>query len=132
MNCGCYRSLQTTIWQSIQQRLGPEWAKNVDVRRALALAIDKESLVDVLGGDSFYPVLNGFVPEGVAGDTDTFRAEGDADGYTLTYDPDQAKELLAELAMMRAIRFILLISIQTMESTVMWQLCCSRCGRLLA
>ena len=34
--------------------------------------------------------------------------------------------------MMRAIRFILLISIQTMESTVMWQLCCSRCGRLLA
>lgn len=74
---------------------GPEWAKNVDVRRALALAIDKESLVDVLGGDSFYPVLNGFVPNGVAGDTDTFRAEGDADGYTLTYDPDQAKELLA-------------------------------------
>lgn len=74
---------------------GPEWAKNVDVRRALALAIDKESLVDVLGGDSFYPVLNGFVPDGVAGDTDTFRAEGDADGYTLTYDPDQAKELLA-------------------------------------
>ena len=53
---------------------GPEWAKNVDVRRALALAIDKESLVDVLGGDSFYPVLNGFVPDGVAGDTDTFRA----------------------------------------------------------
>lgn len=74
---------------------GPEWAKNVDVRRALALAIDKESLVDVLGGDSFYPVLNGFVPDGIAGDTDTFRAEGDADGYTLTYDPDQAKELLA-------------------------------------
>ena len=74
---------------------GPEWAKNVDVRRALALAIDKESLVDVLGGDSFFTELNGFVPDGVAGDTDTFRAEGDADGYTLTYDPDQAKELLA-------------------------------------
>lgn len=74
---------------------GPEWAKNVDVRRALALAIDKDALVDVLGGGSFYPVLNGFVPEGIAGDTDSFRAEGDADGYTLVYDPEQAKELLA-------------------------------------
>lgn len=74
---------------------GPEWAKNVDVRRALALAIDKEALVDVLGGDLFFPVLNGYVPDGVAGDTGMFREEGDADGYTLTYDPEQAKELLA-------------------------------------
>lgn len=75
---------------------GPEWAKDVNVRRALALAIDKETLVEVLGGDLFFPVLNGYVPDGVAGDTATFREEGDADGYTLTYDPEQAKELLAE------------------------------------
>ena len=75
---------------------GPEWANDVRVRRALALAIDKEAVVSVLGGDLFYPVLNGYVPEGIAGVEESFRAEGDADGYMLVYDPDQAKALLAE------------------------------------
>ena len=75
---------------------GPEWAKDAKVRRALALAINKEALVGILGGEIFYPVLNGYVPEGIAGVDGTFRAEGDADGYTLVYDPDQAKALLAE------------------------------------
>ena len=86
----------SNYYLAINSACGPEWAKDPNVRRALALAIDKEALVDVLGGDSFYPVLNGFVPDGIAGDTDFFRAEGDADGYTLTYDPEKAKELLAE------------------------------------
>ena len=75
---------------------GPEWAKDANVRRALALAINKEAVVSILGGDLFYPVLNGYVPEGVAGIDGSFRDEGDADGYTLVYDPDQAKALLAE------------------------------------
>ena len=75
---------------------GPEWAKDVNVRRALALAINKDALVSVLGGADFYPILNGYVPEGIAGIEDSFRAEGDADGYTLVYDPEQAKELLAQ------------------------------------
>ena len=75
---------------------GPDWAKDVRVRRALALAIDKEDLVSVLGGSLFYPVLNGYVPDGIRGEDDFFRAEGDADGYTLTYDPGQARALLAE------------------------------------
>ena len=75
---------------------GPEWAKDVNIRRALALAIDKEAVVSVLGGSMFYPVLNGYVPEGIPGIKDSFRAEGDADGYTLVYDPDGAKALLAE------------------------------------
>ena len=74
---------------------GPAWAKDVNVRRALALAIDKQALVSVLGGDLFFPVLNGYVPEGIAGMEDTFRAEGDANGYMLTYDPDEAWALLA-------------------------------------
>ena len=73
----------------------PEWAKNVNLRRALALAIDKDSLVDILGGATLYPPLNGYVPTGVGGVADDFRAEGDADGYTLVYDPEQAKALLA-------------------------------------
>ena len=75
---------------------GPEWAKDANIRRALALAINKEAIVGVLGGTAFYPVLNGYVPDDIPGIEDSFRAEGDADGYTLTYDPEQAKALLAE------------------------------------
>ena len=75
---------------------GPEWAKDANIRRALALAIDKEDLVSVLGGSLYYPVLNGYVPDGIPGLDGSFRSEGDADGYTLTYDPDQAKTLLAQ------------------------------------
>lgn len=75
---------------------GPEWAKDVRVRRALALAIDKDSLVSVLGGSMFFPVLHGYVPDGIPGVGESFREEGDADGYTLEYDLDQAKALLSE------------------------------------
>ena len=75
---------------------GPEWANNVNIRRALALAIDKEDVVSVLGGDLYYPVLNGYVPDGIPGISGSFRSEADADGYSLIYDPEQAKALLAE------------------------------------
>jgi len=75
---------------------GPEWAKDPNVRRALALAIDKEIVVEVLGGAMLYPPLNGYVPTGVGGVEGDFRAEGDADGYTLSYNPEEAKRLLAE------------------------------------
>lgn len=75
---------------------GPDWAKDANVRRALALAIDKDALVEVIGGPSLYPVLNGYVAYGMTGLNGDFREEGDADGYTLKYDPEQAKALLAE------------------------------------
>lgn len=75
---------------------GPDWAKDANVRRALALAIDKDAIIDVLGGPELYPPLNGYVPTGLAGIDGDFRAEADADGYTLTYDPEQAKQLLAD------------------------------------
>ena len=75
---------------------GPDWAKDVRVRKALSLAIDRESLVDVLGGAVIYPPLYGYVPTGVGGVNGDFREEGDADGTSITYDPDQAKALLAE------------------------------------
>ena len=74
---------------------GPESLKDVRVRRALALAIDKDALSEVLGA-AYYPALNGYIPHGAAGVNGDFRDEGDADGYTLTYDLDKAKELLAE------------------------------------
>lgn len=75
---------------------GPDWAKDANIRRALALAIDRDALVDVLGGAIIYQPLYGYVPKGVGGVSGDFREEGDADGYTLTYDPEQAKALLAE------------------------------------
>ncbi|MBQ7486289.1 MAG: peptide ABC transporter substrate-binding protein [Clostridia bacterium] len=74
---------------------GPEWAKNVNLRRALALAIDRNAVVDVLGGALLYPPLYGYVPTGVAGVEGDFRAEADAQGIAYDYDPDQAKALLA-------------------------------------
>ena len=75
---------------------GPEWAHDVNVRKALALAINKENVVDILGGAEYYPILNGYIPYGFP-DTDgkDFRDNADNDGYELKYDPDQAKELLA-------------------------------------
>ncbi|MCH5188376.1 MAG: peptide ABC transporter substrate-binding protein [Oscillospiraceae bacterium] len=75
---------------------GPEWAKDVNVRRALALAIDKADVVSVLGGELYYPVLNGYVPDGIPGEKGSFRSEGDADGYSIVYDPAEARALLAQ------------------------------------
>ncbi|MBO4991957.1 MAG: peptide ABC transporter substrate-binding protein, partial [Firmicutes bacterium] len=74
---------------------GPDYLKDVNVRRALALAIDKEAISEVLGKE-YYPMLNGYIPHGAPGVDAEFRDEGDADGYTLNYDPEQAKALLAE------------------------------------
>ena len=37
---------------------GPETMQNVDVRRALALAIDKDALVSAVGSSEYYKVLN--------------------------------------------------------------------------
>ncbi len=74
---------------------GPDYLKDVNVRRALALAIDKEAISEVLGA-TYYPMLHGYIPHGVAGNNGQFRDEGDADGYTLEYDPETAKQLLKE------------------------------------
>jgi oligopeptide transport system substrate-binding protein len=57
------------------------------VRRAFAMAIDKETLADVIlqGYDS--PATGGFVPLGMP---------GHSPGINLPYNPDQARQLLAE------------------------------------
>ncbi len=75
---------------------GPEWAKDVRVRRALAMAVDQESVSEVVGA-TFYPVLKSFLPFGLEGVNGDFRRERDDEGgYTLYYDPEAAKALLAE------------------------------------
>ncbi len=74
-----------------------EWAKDVRVRKALAKAIDQSSIVDVIGGEEFYPVLHSFLPFGMEGVNGDFRQERDDEGgYDLVYDPEAAKALLAE------------------------------------
>jgi oligopeptide transport system substrate-binding protein len=57
------------------------------VRRALALAVDREMLSEAVGGGSFVPATGGLVPPGMP---------GHSAGIGLRFDPDQARRLLAE------------------------------------
>ncbi len=75
---------------------GPQWAQDVNVRRALALAIDKEALVSAVGDPSYYVPLNGYIPNGMMGAEKDFREESDEVEKFLEYDPETARQLLAE------------------------------------
>ncbi len=69
---------------------------DVRVRRALQLSLDREAIVAALdAGDAYYP-LYGYVPKGMVGVDGDFRTEIDETDPYVTYDPEQAKELLAE------------------------------------
>jgi oligopeptide transport system substrate-binding protein len=57
------------------------------VRRAFALALDKEWLTDVVLRGYSFPATGGFAPPGMP---------GHSAGIGLAYDPDQARQLLAE------------------------------------
>jgi ABC-type oligopeptide transport system substrate-binding subunit len=57
------------------------------VRRAFVLATDKETLVDVILRGYAAPATGGFIPAGMP---------GHSAGIGLPYDPDQARQLLAE------------------------------------
>lgn len=72
---------------------GPDTMKDVNVRRALAISIDKAALTEVIGA-SYYKVLNGYVPNGLSGINGDFREEQDAVKTFLNYDPEEAKALL--------------------------------------
>lgn len=73
---------------------GPEALHDVNVRKALALALDKEAMSTKMG--PLYPAINGYIPSGMQGVSDDFRAESDAEGKMLEYNPEEAKKLLAE------------------------------------
>jgi ABC-type oligopeptide transport system substrate-binding subunit len=60
---------------------------DVRVRRALALATDRETLADVVLGGTHFPATGGFVPPGMP---------GHSPGIALPYDPELARQLLAE------------------------------------
>jgi oligopeptide transport system substrate-binding protein len=57
------------------------------VRRAFAHATDREWLVDVAMGGRFFPATGGLVPPGMP---------GHSPGISLPYDPDRARQLLAQ------------------------------------
>lgn len=60
---------------------------DVRVRRALALAVDKEHLASVILAGYQFPALGGFVPPGMPGHSPDLG---------LPYNPEQARQLLAE------------------------------------
>lgn len=57
------------------------------VRRAFALAIDKEALASIVLSGYYFPATGGFVPPGMPGHSPDIG---------LPYDPEQARRLLAE------------------------------------
>jgi ABC-type oligopeptide transport system substrate-binding subunit len=57
------------------------------VRRAFAMAIDKERLANVALSGGFFPATGGFVPPGMP---------GHSPGIGLPYDPERARGLMAE------------------------------------
>jgi ABC-type oligopeptide transport system substrate-binding subunit len=57
------------------------------VRRALAMATDREALASAVLGGFVFPATGGFVPPGMA---------GHSPGIALPYDPKAARDLLAE------------------------------------
>lgn len=76
---------------------GNEALKDVRVRKALYMAINKEAVVNVIGNTDMYPILAGYVPYGLPGANGDFRTEGDARGdFTITYNPEEAVKLLNE------------------------------------
>lgn len=75
---------------------GPEALKDVNVRRALAVSINRDEIVKAINAGDFYSTLNGYVPHGLMGAEKDFRTEGDEQLLYQQYNPEQAKELLAE------------------------------------
>ena len=97
---------QNELWNRPQQSVysidlnsgekGPDALKDVNVRRALAISINRDEIVKAINAGNFYTPLYGYVPFGMKGAEDDFRKEGDAKQLYQAYDPEKAKELLKE------------------------------------
>lgn len=66
----------------------------MNVRRALAISIDRDEIVKAINAGDFYTPLYGYVPHGMMGAEKEFRTEGDEMQLYQQYDPEKAKELL--------------------------------------
>ena len=97
---------QNELWNRPQQSVysidlnsgekGPEALKDVNVRRALAISINRDEIVKAINAGNSNTPLYGYVPFGMKGAEDDFRKEGDAKQLYQAYDPEKAKELLKE------------------------------------
>lgn len=70
--------------------------QDVNVRKALQMAINRDDIITALDAGSVYYPLYGYVPNGFSGLDGDFRAEQDASNILCTYDVEAAKALLAE------------------------------------
>ncbi|MEE8391420.1 MAG: ABC transporter substrate-binding protein [Anaerolineae bacterium] len=93
MDCARYRHAGEYVWLPTLDTLyvGFDVSRppfdDLRVRRAFALATDRERLAGVAMKGYAYPATGGFVPPGMP---------GHSAGIGLPYDPDQARQLLAE------------------------------------
>jgi ABC-type oligopeptide transport system substrate-binding subunit len=86
MHAGEYRRFPQLSTAYVQFDVSRSPFHDLRVRRAFVLATDRESLVRACRPDS-YPATGGFVPPGMP---------GHLPGIALPYDPEQARQLLAE------------------------------------
>lgn len=98
---------QEELWNRPQQTVysidvnsgekGTDALKNVDVRRAISLAIDREEICKAINAGDFYRPLYGYIPYGLKGSEKEFRVEADEKEKLTGYDPQMAKELLQKV-----------------------------------
>ena len=69
--------------------------KDVNVRKAIQLGIDRSAIVTALDAGEVYYELYGYVPKGFAGVDGDFRAEQDAENQLIKTDKEEAKRLMA-------------------------------------
>ncbi|MDR1794274.1 MAG: peptide ABC transporter substrate-binding protein [Erysipelotrichaceae bacterium] len=68
--------------------------QDVEIRRALAFAVNREELLTVLDAGRLQYALYGIVPKGIPGATGDFREEADAVEHLIDYDLEAAKAIM--------------------------------------
>lgn len=91
----------TFLWVNCTGETNPALADS-RVRRALSMAVDREQLIILIGGeDTKYP-LYGYVPKGMAdADGGDFRENADAAGRYADFNLEEARALMEEAATTR-------------------------------
>ena len=82
------------VWY-LQLNTGNKIFSNKNIRKALALGIDRKALVEKVKGGAG-SVAESFVPSIIPGKEKSFRDENPQTAYGLAFDPVKAKELFAQ------------------------------------
>jgi len=70
--------------------------QNENVRKAMAMAVDRDAIVKVLDTGDYVTPLYGLVAHGIEGEKGDFRQEADDAGDLIKYDVEAAKKLMEE------------------------------------